>query len=73
MGSRHTSVVLSAPTILWPQVRIPSTPSTLLSFIAFSICIIVIVMRNGRNKQKEDGIFNYEFEIFSDFLGELKP
>ena len=30
-------------------------------------------MRNGRNKQKEDGIFNNEFEIFSDFLGELKP
>ena len=36
-GGRHSSVVSSAPTILRPQVRIPSTPSLL-----FSICIIGI-------------------------------
>ena len=36
----HISMVLSAPTILWPWVRIPSTPSML-----FSICIIEIVTR----------------------------
>ena len=35
LGGRHSSVVLSAPTILWPWVRIPSTPSNLLS-----VCII---------------------------------
>ena len=39
-GGCHSSVVLSAPTILQPQVQIPSTPSML-----FSICIIEIVMR----------------------------
>ena len=37
---RHSSVVSFAPTVLRPQVRIPSTPSTL-----FSICIIEIVLR----------------------------
>ena len=39
-GGRHSSVVSSAPTILRPRVRIPSTPSML-----FSICIIEIVSR----------------------------
>ena len=37
--SRHSSMVSSAPTIMQPQVRIQSTPSTLLT-----ICIIEIVM-----------------------------
>ena len=41
-GGRLSSVVLSAPTILWPWVQIPSKPSKL-----FSICIIEIVMRRG--------------------------
>ena len=40
MGGRHSSVVFSAPTILRPWDRIPSTPSML-----FSICIIEIVQR----------------------------
>ena len=30
-GGRHSSMVLSAPTILGPRVRIPSTPSMLFS------------------------------------------
>ena len=38
-----SAVVLSTPTILRLRVQIPSTPS-----ILFSICIIEIVMRNGR-------------------------
>ena len=42
-GGRHSSMVLSAPTILRPWVRIPSTPSML-----FSICIIEIVTRKER-------------------------
>ena len=50
LGGRHCSVVSSAPTILRPWVRIPSTPSML-----FSICI-EIVMRKNKNKQKEAGI-----------------
>ena len=40
LGGHHSSVVSSAPTILRPQVRIPSTPSML-----FSICTIEIVSR----------------------------
>ena len=51
MGSCHSS---SAPTILWPPVRIPSTPTTL-----FSICIAEIGtvfdigMRKGRKIKKD--------------------
>ena len=33
MGGRHSSVVLSAPTILRPWVRIPSTPSPLFQCV----------------------------------------
>ena len=36
-GGRHSSVVLSAPTILWPRVRIPSTPSTLFKFVLLKL------------------------------------
>ena len=39
-GGRHSSVVSSTPTILWPQVRIPSTPSML-----FSICIEIVMRK----------------------------
>ena len=41
-NDRHSSVVLSTPTILWPRVQIPCTPSML-----FLICVIEIVMRKG--------------------------
>ena len=44
MGGRHSSMVLSAPTILRPRVWIPNTPSTL-----FSICIEIV----SRKKQKK--------------------
>ena len=33
LGGRHSSVVSSAPTILRPRVRIPSTPSMLFQFV----------------------------------------
>ena len=42
-GDRHSSMVSSAPTMIWPRVGIPSTPSML-----FSICIIKTGMRKGR-------------------------
>ena len=42
-GDRHGSVFSSAPNILRPRVRIPSTPSML-----FSIFIIEIVTRKER-------------------------
>ena len=51
MRGRNSSVVSSVPTILQPQVRIPSPPSKL-----FSICIIKIVSRKWQNEQKEAGI-----------------
>ena len=51
MGGRQRSVVLFAPTIQQPWVRI--TPSTL-----FSICIIEIVMRKGRGKMINVGSAN---------------
>ena len=45
---RHSSVVSSVLTIMWPRVQIPSTP-----FMLFSICIFVVGMRKGRINQKE--------------------
>ena len=42
-GGRHSSMVSSAPTILWPQVQIPSTPSTL-----FSICIEIVMRKEQK-------------------------
>ena len=48
LGGRHSSVVTSMATILRLQVRIPRSPSML-----FSICIIEIVLRIERKKQKE--------------------
>ena len=50
-GGCHSSVVSSAPTILRPQVRIPSTPSML-----YSICIEIVMRKKNENKQKEAGI-----------------
>ena len=51
MGGRHSSVVSSAPTILRPQVRIPSTPSMLFQFV-----LLKLYRENDENKQKEAGI-----------------
>ena len=50
LGGRHSSVVSSAPTILRPWVRIPSTPSTLSS-----IYLLKLYPENNENKQKEAG------------------
>ena len=46
-GGCHSSVVSSAPTILRPQVWIPSTPSML-----FSICIEIVTRKKNENKTK---------------------
>ena len=42
----------SAPTILPPQVRVPSTPSMFLSFIVF---VLYLSFEKNENKQKEAG------------------
>ena len=43
MGGRHSSMVLSAPTILRPRVQIPSTPSML-----FSIGIEIVIRKEQK-------------------------
>ena len=43
MGGHHSSMVLSAPTILRPRVRIPCTPSML-----FSICIEIVTRKEQK-------------------------
>ena len=48
LGYRHSSVDLSAPSILLPWVRVPITPSTLLS-----IYILIVSYEKDENKQKE--------------------
>ena len=51
MGSRHSSEVLSAPTILRPRVRIPNTP-----FVRFKFVLKKLLGEKDKNKQKEAGI-----------------
>ena len=43
LAGRHSSVVSSAPTILWPRVRILSTPSML-----FSICVEIVTRKERK-------------------------
>ena len=52
LGCRHSLVDSSAPTILLPWVRVPSTPSTLLSFLVF---VVYLPCENNENKQKDVG------------------
>ena len=60
LGDRHSSVVSSAPTIMWLQVRIPTAPSTLFQF----------VMRKGRKNKKRPGFKKTSFQVF--FLSSWK-
>ena len=60
-GESHSSVDSSAPTILWSRVQNTSTPSTLLYIVKFCT-IFAIVLRRGRNKQKE-AVFGPYFKI----------
>ena len=47
-GGRHSSMVLSAPTILWPRVQIPSTPSMRFQFV-----LLELYWEKNENKEKE--------------------
>ena len=61
-------MVSSAPSILWPQVRIPSTPSMLFQFIMVKIeTVIVIAMKKDENKLKR----GRDWPIFKQFLNEF--
>ena len=49
IGGRHSSVVWSAPTILQPRVRIPSTPSMLyLIYIVIIETVFDVGMKKGQ-------------------------
>ena len=59
LGCRHSSVDLSAPSILPPRVRVPNTTLMLLS-----INIWIVSRRKDENKQKRPGLAhfrNFEF------------
>ena len=51
LGCRHSSPDLSVPSILLPQVRVPSTPSLLLSFKVF-VLFFCHVKRTKINKKR---------------------
>ena len=54
-GCRHSSVDESVPTILPPRVRVPSTPSMLLSFgVKF---VLYLSCEKNENKQKDAEFF----------------
>ena len=46
----HSSVDLSAPTILLPRVQVPSTPAMHFSII---VCVLYLSCEKNENKQKE--------------------
>ena len=58
MGCRHSSVDLSAPSILLPRVWVPSTPSILFSIYKVQIVYLSLKLecKKNKNKQKEAGI-----------------
>ena len=53
----NCSLDLSAPSILLPRFRVPSTPSTLLS-----IYIWIVSCGKDENKQREAGIDPFSFK-----------
>ena len=53
-GCYHSSVDSSPPTILLPRVRVPSTPSTLLSFI-----VLVLFLSCDKNENKQKGLAHF--------------
>ena len=62
-GCRHSSVDLTSDTILLPRVWVPSTPSTLLSFIVkFEL---YLSCEKNKNKQKEAGFGAYLFRFIN--------
>ena len=69
----HSSVELSVPTILPPQVRVLSTPSTLFSFIVF---VLYLSCEKNENKQKEARLAHYLKNVFvclSDLSSMIHP
>ena len=69
LGSRHSSVDSSVSAILPPQVRVPCTPSMLLSLIEF---VLYLSCEKNENKQKGGRVwplfYNYMTIIFPRFV-----
>ena len=63
LGCRHSSVDSSTPSILPPRVRVPSTPSMLLS-----INILFVSCRKDETKQKEAHFETISFTLKLSFL-----
>ena len=60
MGCRHSSVDSSALSILPPQVRLPSTPSTLLSFIVkFVLFLSLQCEKRTKVTKKRPGLAHF--------------
>ena len=57
MGCRHSSVDSSAPTILPPWVRFPSTPTMLLSFIVKFV--LYLSCENNEINKKRPGLAHF--------------
>ena len=62
-GCRHSSVDSSAATILPPWVRVPSTSSTILSFIVKFV--LYLSCEKNENKQKYGRVWPFK-NIFND-------
>ena len=62
LESRHSSVDLSAPTILPPQFQVPSTPSMLFTFIV----MFVLFLSRGKDKRnkKRPGLAHFKNTSF---------
>ena len=63
LGGHHSSVDLPAPTCLWSQVRIPSTPSTLFSTVVKFCTTFLIELRKGRKNKKRPGLAQLKKEL----------
>ena len=57
LGCRHSSVDSSAPSIMPPRVRLPSTPSMLLSFIVKFVLYLSLLCEKNENKPKRGRVW----------------
>ena len=56
LGCHHSSVDLSAPTILLPRVRVPSTQSTIL---LFTVIVLYLSCKRKKINKKRSGLAHF--------------
>ena len=62
-GCCHSSVDLSAPSILLPRVRLPGTPSLLLSFtVKFVLYLSLQCVGRRKIKKKRPGLAHFFYK-----------